>query len=48
MQKKNWLIFALLGIFVFSIIGCDSQKAVVQENDKKGMTAQERKEKRGE
>jgi uncharacterized protein YcfL len=48
MQKKNLFAIVFLAMFVMTVIGCDSQKEVIQNDQKTGMNAQERKEKRGE
>ncbi len=48
MQIKNWISVGLLALFVISLLGCGEQKNVVNSSDKTGMTAQERKDKRGD
>jgi len=48
MQKKNLLALVFLAIFVFVAVGCDSQKSVVQDSQKTGLSPEERKAKKGE
>jgi hypothetical protein len=48
MKKINFLALALFALFVGAVIGCDSPKNVVNTSDKIGLTAAERKEKRGQ
>jgi hypothetical protein len=50
MQKTNWISVALLTLFVVSVvsvIGC-GEKNVVQPTAKVGLSAAERKSKRGD
>ncbi len=48
MQTKNWIAVGLLALFVLSLIGCGERKNVINSSDKTGMTAAERKDKRGD
>ena len=48
MKTKNWFALVLLGVFVFVIVGCDGQKAIVKDSDKTGLSTEERKSKKGE
>jgi len=48
MQKKNLLALVFLATFVFAVIGCDSQKQVVEDTKKTGLSPEERKSKKGD
>jgi len=49
MKKNQWICLGLLAAFVMAVIGCgDSNKNVIQPQQKIGLTAEERKSKRGE
>jgi|GEM_PF-1781738 len=48
MKSKNWFALLFLGIFVFVIVGCDGQKAVIKDSQKTGLSTEERKSKKGE
>ena len=48
MKLKNMFILAITGLVLFSLYGCGESEKGIDIKNRKGMSAEDRKDKRGE